>query len=152
MVRNGPSHQLHTTVWSWDAPSHMLPVSSPSPPCILQMKASSDIPVQISPDWQVVVLDFATLYISTTLMKIPMRKLIFPWSHYRSLDPILPSSAWKMLIYCPTTIPSPSWVVDSSSTVSDIQWRTTLYTSTLNIVVESIPPVPYLWSLITGVH
>ena len=38
-----------------------------------------------------------------------------------------------------TTIPSPSQVADSSYTVSDIQWRTKLYTYTFNILGEAIP-------------
>ena len=44
-----------------------------------------------------------------------------------------------MTMHHHTTIPSPSQVADSSYTVSDIQWRTKLYTYTFNILGEAIP-------------
>ena len=60
---------------------------------LLRLKYYSEIPVRISPRWKAMVSDFATLAIRMTLLNIPMRTLMDPWSHYGSLDPIMPSSA-----------------------------------------------------------
>ena len=42
-------------------------------PVLLRLNASSDIPVQIAPGWQIVVLDFDTLSIRTNLLESQMR-------------------------------------------------------------------------------
>ena len=107
---------------------------------ILWIEESSDIPVRIAPDWQVMILDFPMLYIRPTLWKILISTLMDHWSHYKSRDPMRLSSAWKTRIILPTSIPSPSWMADSSSTVSESQCRTILSNDTLDSLGEVSTP------------
>ena len=83
------------------------------------------------------VLELATLVISLTLRKRPMRTLRDPCSHSRSFDMMITSSTYNIPKLLPTDIFIPPRTTDLPSTVSDEHCRTTIYIATLKGVVEA---------------